>query len=120
VSLKSLDKKFHGGPIDNPTHQAAGTVGPPFLSESGYCQQLRSLRRQSPQPVWEEQEVDLVWIPSPGRYQLRPELESWKASVATTFENNMICQRKSHPFYITKSNVTDSRLIQQDIIPSIQ
>jgi hypothetical protein len=38
----------------------------------------------------------------PGRYQLHPELESWKASVATTFENNMICQRKSHPFYITK------------------
>jgi hypothetical protein len=34
---------------------------------------------------------------------------SWKSSVATTFGNNMICQRKNHPFYITKnSNVTDS------------
>jgi hypothetical protein len=40
--------------------------------------------------------VDLVWIPFPGKYQLCPELESWKASVATTFGNNMICQRKSH------------------------
>jgi hypothetical protein len=59
VSLRSPSKKFHGGPVDNPAHLAAGTIDPPSLLENGYYQRSHSLRRQSPQPVWEEQEVDL-------------------------------------------------------------
>jgi hypothetical protein len=59
MSLRSPNKKFRGGPIDNPTRLVAETVDPPSLSENGYYQRSHSLRRQSPQLVWEEREVDL-------------------------------------------------------------
>jgi hypothetical protein len=106
LQIRPVTRGGHAGPVTmgrnarGPLSWMRPHCGMPSSPVFVWCR----LKRRASLPTLSLSEQRLSSGDFERRVAFLPSLQ--QASVATTFGNNMICQRKNHPFYITKkSNV---------------